>query len=329
MRKLRLGILGASWWTDVTCPGFTMAKNAEVTWIASRTGDRAREAAAKHGIARWSTDYGEVLAAADVDAVFIAVPNHLHHEMAMAALANGKHVLQEKPMALSLELAVAQAAEAKKRGLQHMVDLELRLADGFCDFAPIIADRIGPLRKATLRVTLKSGAWGGWRADPTLTGGALFEMAIHQLDLAHWLFGRDPIAVWATGTDVPGNDFTAIIDFGGGDTALIDFCWRSVGFHERVECSGERGVASLDLVMPFGGGFRTITNADGIERAPVDMSAQGPLTFRRVLEGFADAVLTGAPLPIPTSDGVWAICLAEGTRRSMRSGEWVSLNLQG
>ena len=329
MRKLRLGMLGASWWTDVTCPGFTQAGNAEVVWIASRTPERARAAAEKHGIPRWSADYDEVLSSPDVDAVFIGVPNHLHHEMALAAMAAGKHVIQEKPMALSLQQAAEQAREAERRGLHLMVDLELRLADGIRDFASIIADRIGPLRKATLRVTLSSGAWGGWRADPALTGGTLFEMAIHQLDLAHWLFGRDPAAVWATGDDVSGSDFTAVIDFGGSDTALIDFCWRSAGFHERIEASGERGLAALDIAMPFGGGFRTLTTAEGVERAPVEVSAQGPATFRRVLEGFASAVLEGGRLPIPTSDGVWAVAIAEGARRSLRSGGWEKLAISG
>ena len=230
-------------------------------------------------------------------------------------------------MALALGDAVAQAAEARRRGLQLMVDLELRVADGYRDFRSLIADRIGPLRKAALRMTLRGGAWGGWRGDPALTGGSLFEMAIHQLDLAHWLFERDPVAVWATGDDVPGTDFTAIIDFGEGDTAVVDFCWRAIGFEARVEATGERGVAALDIAMPFGNGFRTVITADGTVREPVEMSAQGPTTFQRVLEGFADAAMAGAPLPIPTSYGVWAIAIAEGARRSMRSRSWEPLAL--
>src|ERR1051325_1038506 len=130
MDRVRIGILGVSWWTELVWPGFSSVEDVDITWIASRSGEKAKTFAEEHGIANWTDDYAELITAKDVDAVFIGVPNHLHEEMAIAALASGKHVLQEKPMALTTEKAVAQAEVASRRGLVLMVNQESRLANG-------------------------------------------------------------------------------------------------------------------------------------------------------------------------------------------------------
>src|SRR5262249_36722686 len=149
---------------------------------------------------RWTDNFSELLAAPDVDAVFVGVPNYLHEEMAIAAMANGKHVLQEKPMALTTEKSVAQVQIAKGRGLVLMVNQELRLADGVSDL-PAVIEGLGGLRKVLISVTLGPRGWAGWRIDPELSGGTLFEMMIHELDMARWLWKRDPLSVYAHGSD--------------------------------------------------------------------------------------------------------------------------------
>jgi predicted dehydrogenase len=101
MNKVRLGILGTSWWTDIVYPGFVQVEGAEITYIAARTAEKAEKFAQEHGIPHWSGSYEELIRSPEVDAVFIGVPNFLHHEMAVKSLEAGKHVLQEKPMALS------------------------------------------------------------------------------------------------------------------------------------------------------------------------------------------------------------------------------------
>lgn len=324
MTKVRLGILGVSWWTDVVWPGFVQAENAEITWIASRTGEKAEKFAREHNIPHWSSDYRAVLTAPDVDAVFVGVPNFLHEEMAIAAIANGKHVLQEKPMALSHEKAVAQAEVAASRKRVLMINQEVRLANGVSSLPQIISERVGPLRKLVIGVTLAPAQWGGWRGDPALSGGTLFEMAIHQLDLARWLFGRNPRSVWAQGMDVSGNDMTIVFDYGGGDSAIIDFCWRCIGFQMRIVAYGARGYVIQELELPFGDGRQTLVTEQGEERTEFPARVQGPETFKRVLEGFASAILEGKEPPVPAEDGVWAVYMAEAAREALRTGQKVS-----
>ncbi|MGC8667466.1 MAG: Gfo/Idh/MocA family protein [Chthonomonadales bacterium] len=317
---VRLGIIGVSWWTDMVWPGFSQASNARVTWIASRTPQKARDYAETHGIPHWTGDYDELIAAPDVDAVFIAAPNFLHDELARRAFALNKHVLQEKPMALSWTAAAAQAEEARRRGLVLMVDQETRLSDGVRDLPELARNRLGRIRKVTVGMTLAERTWGGWRGDAALTGGSLFEMAIHQIDLARWLFGRNPVAVWARGEDTAGKDFTAVFDYGQGDAAVIDFCWRSIGFHQRIELYCEGGFVRQEVDMPVGDGFRTLVTPEGVERGPNVVGVQTARTFRRVLEGFARSILEGAEAPVPAEDGVWAVRMAEAARASLRSG---------
>jgi predicted dehydrogenase len=320
MQKVRLGILGVSWWTNVIWPGFSSAENAEVTWIAARTGEKAERFAREHGIPNWTDNYADLLSATDVDAVYVGVPNFLHEEMAVAALANGKHVLQEKPMALTVDKAIAQAEIAFSRGLVLMINQELRLVDTIRDLPEVTRTRLGALRKVILGVTKSPENWGGWRGDKTRSGGTLFEMAIHQLDLARWLYGRNPLRVWAQGEDSSGHDMTVVFDYGEGDTALIDYCWRSIGFRLRMELYGERGYLVQEGDLNTGRGSRRIVTESGSERMDMDLEVYGVSTFRYVLESFADAILTGSEPPIPPADGIWAVRMAESAREAMRTG---------
>jgi predicted dehydrogenase len=324
MSKIRLGILGVSWWTDYVWPGFSQAEHAEVTWIAARTGSKAEKYAAEHGIPNWTDDYEKLMSAPDVDAVFVAVPNFMHEEMAIKALMHGKHVLQEKPMALTSERAAALAQLAADRGLVLMMDQEYRLANGVQDIPNIIDSRLGALRKVIVGLTYCGGAWGGWRADAEKSGGTLYEMCIHQLDMVRWLWRKNPVSVWALGKDEPGNDMTVVLDFGDGDSGIIDVCWRSMGFRMRVECYCEKGILDQKIVMPHGRGMQTLTTEDQIETIDFDCDVQGPATFKRLLDGFAIAIQNGTPPPVPAEDGVWAIRIAEAARQSLRTGEKVA-----
>jgi predicted dehydrogenase len=327
MQKLRVGILGVSWWSDVIWQGFSQAENAEITWIASRSGEKAEEFARRNNIPRWSNSYAEVIAAKDVDAVYVGVPNYLHEEMAIAALAHGKHVLQEKPMALTTEKAIAQAHIAASRGLVLSVNQELRLANGLIDLPDLVTEKLGALRKVVVGLTLAPAEWGGWRGDPELSGGTLFEMVIHELDLVRWLWKRNPLSIYAHGDDRAGHDLSIILDFGQGDSAIIDVCWRCIGFGLRIECYGERGHVRREVELPFGSGRQALVTEAGVENSEFDAGVQGHVTFQRMLESFADAVLNGTPPPVPAEDGVWAVRMAEAARQSLRTKEAVSFQI--
>jgi predicted dehydrogenase len=115
-----------------------------------------------------------------------------------------------------------------------------------------------------------------------------------------------------------------VLDFGAGDTAVVDVCWRTIGFRLRTECYAANGWIAQDAELAMGRATETIVSESGIQERSVDISVQGPETFKRVLEGFANAILTGAPPPIPMEDGVWAVRMAEAARQSLKLGESVA-----
>jgi 1,5-anhydro-D-fructose reductase (1,5-anhydro-D-mannitol-forming) len=321
---IRLAMLGVSWWTEKVFPGFSSCSDIEIVHVSSRSEEKARNFAQQHGIPNYSGDLREAIHAENVDAVFVAVPNHMHEEVAIGALAVGKHVLLEKPLALGIDKAVALMRIAEQRGLILMPNQEVRLTDAFSDLPQIIEQQIGPLRRAEFTVTKAADTWTGWRANKAQSGGTLFEMALHQLDLLRWVFRRDPPAVWATGQDDPGSDMTIVLDFGGGDTGVVSYCWRSVGFSFRLSLAGGQGTLLQELDVETGIGFRKITTAHGSVETELKAPVLCSETFRRVAEAFVHAVRFGDNPPITAEDGVWAVRMAASAREAMRTGEWTS-----
>src|SRR5437667_11296101 len=128
--KLGVGVCGVGWCASQHIAAFQRNPRAAVTWLCARDVDRARANLARYGIslpdARITTRYDEVLAAADVDIVSIATPNHLHAEQAVAAAKAGKHMLLEKPTGLDVAELVRIRDAVRRAGVRTIVSFELR-----------------------------------------------------------------------------------------------------------------------------------------------------------------------------------------------------------
>jgi len=120
---MQIGIIGAGGATrGIHLPGFKLCADAEVTVVC----DADRDAARATGVRETCTDYREVLTRRDIDAVVVATPNFLHREIVLAALAAGKHVLCEKPLALNREEAEEMLRAAERAGRVHMTAFTYR-----------------------------------------------------------------------------------------------------------------------------------------------------------------------------------------------------------
>jgi predicted dehydrogenase len=140
----------------------------------------------------------------DVDAVDICLPTNQHASVAIAALRAGKHVLVEKPMALDGAGADEVIAEAERAGRVLMSAQVCRFIGEYKAAADLLrAGSLGPVRSALLRRRCAAPAWSAWLADASQSGGGVFDLLIHDVDLAVHLFGL-PQAVSATGyEDLP------------------------------------------------------------------------------------------------------------------------------
>jgi predicted dehydrogenase len=150
------------------------------------------------GIATYR-DWRQAIADPDAEAVDICLPTNLHAAAAIAALRSGKHVLVEKPMALDATSAEAMLAAARQSARTLMVAHVLRFLPAYRAMADHVkSGRLGPIRAAAFRRRCAAPTWSPWLIDPVISGGAVFDLLVHDLDMSLHLFGP-PQAVSAVG----------------------------------------------------------------------------------------------------------------------------------
>jgi predicted dehydrogenase len=247
----RLAILGYGFIADLHARA---ARDCGLT-IAVVAGHRpasAAEFAATHGALRSTDDWLDAVKADDVDGVVIGTPNALHHPQAMAAIAVGKHVLVEKPMAVTPRDAEEMESAATARGVTLLVGHRWRYREEVTAVRErIAAGTIGrPVR--TRGYGIHAG-WGprGWFTDPELAGGgALIDMGIHAIDTARFVLG-DPLPVrvvaslgTAYGEYRVDDDGIVLIDWSNGVRSVVECGWwqpRLDGVEADTEIHGTDG----------------------------------------------------------------------------------------
>lgn len=174
-------------------------------------------------------DLDQAIADPDLDAVDLCLPTHFHADIAIAAMRAGKHVLVEKPMALDGPDADRMAAESERTGRILMTAHVLRFFPAYVALREALAaGQFGPLRSAVLRRRCAAPAWGGWLKKPELSGGGVFDLLIHDVDIALHLFGR-PVSVEASGYQDAARGIDVIhaqFFYANGGTVLVSGGWH-------------------------------------------------------------------------------------------------------
>ena len=192
--KLKVGVIGTGFGSTVQIPGFRANPRVEVVAVASGQPGKARKVADSLGVPHAFDDYAK-LAAADLDLVSVTTPTHLHHPMVMAALAAGRHVLCEKPMALSVAQATEMRDAAQRAGVVHAIDHELRFQPNRRKVRRLIAEGfIGQPRHVLLSFATPqrrdpTQPWTWWY-DAARGGGLLGAVGSHQIDLLRYWLGE-------------------------------------------------------------------------------------------------------------------------------------------
>lgn len=269
---VRFGVIGTSWWTDlIHLPALAADRRVALMAISGRNAERAREVADKYGISAVYTDYRDLIAQADLDAILIATPDDLHCEMTMAALDAGLHVLCEKPLALNASDAKAMYDRAEAAHVHHMAYFTWRWMPHIRYMRELIDQGVlGRLYHAQLSFIMGGGLSPEyqWRLDRTRANGVLGDLGSHMFDLARYLAG-DVTRVSAhlashvrhTGSDgrpvEPANDSAlALLEFAGGAQGGVHVSVvarvADPFFEQEVVLHGEEG--SLKAGLTIGGG---------------------------------------------------------------------------
>lgn len=264
------------------------------------------------------TEVGPVLADPNIEAVDICLPTDLHASIAIAALRAGKHVLVEKPMALSGADCDRMLEEAKKAGRILMTAQVLRFFPEYQAAARQMKG-LGTARSALFRRRCAAPSWSGWSADPSKSGGGVFDLLIHDVDYALHLFGV-PDSVTAEGYEnLPaGVDWiSGHLHYANGPSVLITGGWhhpKAYPFSMEFTLVADGGT----LEYSSAGRPLTLYSSAG-EETKLDLPSQDG--FRAEIEYFAECAIAGRqPELCPPEDSANAVkvtlAMVESRRRN-------------
>ena len=279
MRKVKWGVLGTA---DIargqTIPGMQLAEHCELAAIAGRKPEKVRQYQEAFGFRKAYCGYDELLADPEVEAVYIPLPNDLHCEWSVKALKAGKHVLCEKPLAVSEEQAKEMFRTAEENGVLLM-EAFAYLHSPFVQAirAELDAGTIGEIRY------LESAFLTGRRPDTDIRlrretyGGALYDLGCYPVSLALWLLGREPDTVQAS----------------------AQFSEKKIDLFTSALLQYDDGtVANLDcgMLLPTGVLYRFHLHGTlGEIVSPVAFNQRGVIPYTVIRDGLAETKTVDAP----------------------------------
>ena len=326
---VRWGVLStAKIGVEKVIPAMQKGRHSRVEAIASRDLAQARQVAGRLGIPRAYGSYEELLGDAEVDAVYIPLPNHLHVPWSLKALAAGKHVLCEKPIGLSAA-EVEELLEASRRApeLKVMEAFMYRLHPQWQRTRQLVqAGDIGELRSIDSVFAYYNVDPNNIRNRADAGGGALMDIGCYCISLARWLFDGEPDRVVGLMEIDPEFQVdrltTGILDFGGRSSAFT--CATQLGYYQRVQVMGTEG--RIELEIPFNPSPNRPTRLWHQREGGVQEIVFDPVDHYTLQgDAFSLAVLEDRPVPTPLADAVANMEVIEAVMRSARRNGWAQV----
>jgi predicted dehydrogenase len=325
MNKLDLGIVGCGDIAGFTALVSKLIPQVRLVACCDVNHDRAQGFARRHHIPQVFSDYAGMLVHASLDAIYLAVPHHLHYGMILSAVEAGKPVFVEKPVTRTLE----EAKQLVKTTLNQKVGVNYQYRyDSGC-YALARAVQAGSLGKIhSIRINIpwhrtqsyfSGAAWH--KSIARAGGGTLITQGSHFLDAALWALGEEPVSamgyVASPGFEVEVDTLAhGILETRGG--TLINITSSMVAARERsvtIEVYGERGIALYrDLPLPS---LKFIGVKVRAERPP----EWGVHALQRSLAGFTNWVLQDKPYLVPAREALPVLAAVDGIYRSALSGQ--------
>ena len=249
--RISWGVLGSAGINKAAIAGMIGAKNAKLLAVSSRRPGVAEADRQRWGAERAYDSYEALLSDRDIDAVYIPLPNHVHAEWAIKALQAGKHVLCEKPLALSLAEIDAISDAAKRASRVVMEGFMYRFAPRWIRAIELIrSGAIGEPRLVRITRGFKQ-FYDSYniRFDPAVGGGVLWDMGSYAVNMSRLVFESEPRRALATSWSRPkervDTTTSAILDFGGGRTSVFTVSFDFVNPFAQFEVVGLEGWISL------------------------------------------------------------------------------------
>jgi len=339
-KVINVGIIGAGRIGLVHLEALASCENANPVIISNPTESKAKAAAEKYKLGSYTSDAMDVINNPDVEAVWICSPSQFHAEQIKACAAAGKHVFCEKPIATDIEETIEAINCCNEAGVKLMTALQRRFDPNFARIKEALdKDEVG--EPIVIKLCSRDPAPPPF--EYVKGGGGIFkDMAVHDLDMARYLMGSEPVEILAQGSCnidksievLPGAEAfdTAVcfIKFANGKEAIIDVCRQApYGYDQRAEVLGTKAMIQTDNNYP---------NTAKIFSATYTGNADMPFDFfmsrykeAYILEtlAFVDCLVNDKPSPCSGEDGLIALVMATAAGMSAEERRWVQFSELG
>ncbi len=321
------GLIGAS---TIAAEHMIAALRAQpghaVVAVASRSAERGRAYAERHGIARSTDSVDALLADPDVNAVYISTTNELHREQVLAAAAAGKHVLCEKPLALTLDDALAMVQACRDAGVVMATNHHLRNAATHRRIRDLVrSGAIGkPLYARVFHAVYLPPHLQGWRLDqPQAGGGVILDITVHDADTLRFILDAEPVeAVGMTQRAAMAREgledgVMAVLRFDNGVLAQLHDAFTVKHAGTGLEIHGEQGsIVGRNVMTQQPVGEVVLRTADGERSIPVEHES----LYVRGVAAFCAALRGEGPPAATAEDGVRSLATALAVVEACRTG---------
>ncbi|MET0697608.1 MAG: Gfo/Idh/MocA family oxidoreductase [Acidimicrobiia bacterium] len=328
--RLSWGIIGIGNVVRSTmAPAMVVEPACDLVAAVSRNQGRADDFALEFGARFAYSDYDEMLANPEVDAVFIATPNLFHADQVVAAARAGKHVFCDKPLGINVADARRALDACESAGVSLGVNFHNRHLPWVRDVSRLIAvGTIGDVRVVQLQVASGPRHYDNWRADPVMAGlGSVHNVGVHGLDFLRVLLHSDPVEVMAMFDQAPGSGEVEML-------ALIQLRFEN-GVMVQYNANEKLRDPLNDIVI-YGTQGRVVgrsftrSRSDGelailTDAGETTTGYPAPEAHRLSLAAFTNAVLSGEEPNASGLDGLRSAQVCEAIERSAREGQTVEV----
>ena len=291
MSKIKVAVLGAGFIANIHLESYTrFVHDAEVVALYGRTREHAEKLAEKYGVPAVYDSIDQLFQECDVDVVDICVPNYLHHDACMKA---AKHVICEKPLAMTLEEADEMIAACESRGLKLMYAEELCFAPKYARAREMVMQNAVGNVYMLKQGEKHDGPHSKWfYSKETAGGGVMMDMGCHALAWFRWM--NPGVAVKSVYADMKTvfhkaitdseDNLICIVEFENGVIGVVETSWaKPGGMDDRIEIYGDKGVIYSDL---FRGNSSLTYSTDGYGYAAEKAGSTKGWTFTIFEEAF-------------------------------------------
>ncbi len=330
MEEVRWGVLStAKIGVEHVIPALMRSKGSRLVAIASRDLARAQETASKFGIPKAHGSYEALIADPEVEAIYNPLPNHLHVSWTEKAAEGGKHVLCEKPIALTAAEAQRLIEVRDRTGVLIQEAFMVRCHPQWQRARGLLKEgRIGELRAVQTFFSFMNRDPKNIRNIVETGGGAVYDIGCYPIVISRFLFDEEPrrvVTLMERDPDMGTDRLTsALLDFPSGQASFI--CSTQLVHHQRVEICGTKG--RIEMVIPFNAPADETTrilldDGDKPGGASAEVETIEPADqYALQADVFSNAVRNGGGLPFPLEDSVKNMLVIDALYRSARSGSW-------